>query len=613
MNLIKLFWFYLILFVIILSQTAVAQDAKRDSTRASTEKRSDLVENIKDYSRKDNLFGKFFQKFFVFEKAEEKFDDSYSYQAFETYEGRSIKAVYIKVLDPLNTALRKSADTTKIFLGEFGNQIHLRTRKWIIRQNLLFSENHRVDPLEIAETERLLRKNRYIYDARIDIFPYNSSLDTVYINVAVQDVWSIRPGFSYNTNNDRGYFYIRDINFLGLGGEIYGEIKKDDRYEKGWEWEASYANSAFYKDYLTAYLYRDVELESRSKGFGGNRNFLSPLLNWIGGANFHWKEENVRFIQNGRFSERENIVYNQQDVWLGYSVSIRELKRDKVQEQNQALVFAGRVTRTKFTQKAVADTANYLQDDYLYLGSIGYSNRNYIKRKYVHAFGSTEDVPVGRLSTVNFGFQNREESDRVYLGFKTDYAYHDRTFGYLSYGLRAGAFRKINQWENGILDLNLFYFSKLLSYKHLKSRHFLFTRFSYTHNPFLASQLLDINNGSGLRGLDDEGFNGNKRWTLNYEANLHIPITFLGFRFALIGFADFAIIAPEHKSLSDSKVYQGYGIGIKIKNEHLVFDAIQLNFGIYPNLQDDYQLFVQDDVHFSFYKFREFRPNILTF
>lgn len=609
MKLIQLCYFILILFVLFFNRISSAQETKGDSTQISKEKKSDLVENIKDYSQKDNLFSKFLQNYLVFKKAEEKFDDSYSYQAFETDEGKTIKAIYIKVLDPLNTTIRKSADTTKIFLGDFGNQIHLRTRKWIIRQNLLFSENDTVDPFEIAETERLLRKNRYIYDARIKIFPYNTSPDSVYINVVVQDVWSIRPGFSYNTSKDRGYFYIRDINFLGLGGEIYGEIKKDERYEKGWEWEASYANSGFYKDYLTAYLYRDVELESRSKGFGGNRDFLSPLLSWIGGANFHWKEENVRFIQNGRFSEKQKIEYNQQDFWLGYSVSRREFKQAK----DQAVLFAGRVTRTKFTQQVIADTANYLQDDYLYLGSIGYSNRKYIKRKYVYSFGSTEDVPVGRLSTVNFGFQNREEADRAYLGFKTDYAYYNKTFGYLSYGLRVGAFRKINRWENGILDVNLFYFSKLLNYKYIKSRHFLSTRFSYSHNPFLASQLLDINNQNGLRGVDDDDLNGNKRWTLNYEANLHIPITFFGFRFALIGFADFALIAPESKRLSDSKVYQGYGIGIKIKNEHLVFDAIQLNFGIYPNFQEDYQFFVQDDAHFSFYKFRVFRPNILTF
>jgi len=47
-------------------------------------------------------------------------------------------------------------------------------------------------------------------------------------------------------------------------------------------------------------------------------------------------------------------------------------------------------------------------------------------------------------------------------------------------------------------------------------------------------------------------------------------------------FVDAGLINKKNKILAESPVYSGIGAGIRIKNENLVFNTIQLRFSFYP-------------------------------
>jgi hypothetical protein len=104
----------------------------------------------------------------------------------------------------------------------WANQLHLRTQDDAIRSQLLF---HPSDPLsvrEVAETERLLRGRRYIFDAWIEPTCYHPASNEVDLNVRVRDVWSLNPGLSFSRAGgaNRAGIGIEDQDFLGRGESV---------------------------------------------------------------------------------------------------------------------------------------------------------------------------------------------------------------------------------------------------------------------------------------------------------------------------------------------------------------------------------------------------------
>jgi hypothetical protein len=103
---------------------------------------------------------------------------------------------------------------------------------------------------------------------------------------------------------------------------------------------------------------------------------------------------------------------------------------------------------------------------------------------------------------------------------------------------------------------------------------------------------------------------------LNYEANIFVPLQFLGFKLAVITFADFGLIAPGNKLIFDSKLYQGYGLGFRVRNEHLIFPEFQFMFAYYPNTPDSggrhFNMFPQNPTFYQFDQFQFSTPAVIT-
>jgi hypothetical protein len=101
----------------------------------------------------------------------------------------------------------------------WANELHLRTRDDAIRSQLLFRESEPFSEQKIAETERLLRGRRYLYDAWIEPTCYHPDDQTVDLRVRVRDVWSLNPGFSFNRKGGANHvgFEVEDQDFFGRG------------------------------------------------------------------------------------------------------------------------------------------------------------------------------------------------------------------------------------------------------------------------------------------------------------------------------------------------------------------------------------------------------------
>jgi len=269
-----------------------------------------------------------------------------------------------------------------------------------------------------------------------------------------------------------------------------------------------------------------------------------------------------------------------------------------------------------YSQKPVLDSVDLFQDKTFYLGRIGFSNRTYYEDQYIFGLGVTEDVPLVQMIALLFGYEIGSKSNRPYYGIKTNYSLHNDSLGYFSGGFQIGAFLSKGEWLNRNSLLELLYFSNLNATGKWKLRHYIGARYSYSFDPLRPQDGLNINNEGGLRGFSDNFLKGTKKLITNYEADIFTPLKFVGFKLAIITFADFGMISSNDRSLVTSKFYQGYGLGFRIKNDHLIFPAFQFMFSFYPNIyQGDgvhYELFRQSTTYYQFNKFQFSTPTIVS-
>ena len=115
-------------------------------------------------------------------------------------------------------------------LFRWANALHIQTRAGVIERALLFKSG---DPLSVSlieETERVLRRGRYLYDVQIRALAYHDGV--VDIEVLTRDTWSLDPGFSAGRSggvNSSG-IRLKEYNLLGTGTSVsFGRSNNVDR------------------------------------------------------------------------------------------------------------------------------------------------------------------------------------------------------------------------------------------------------------------------------------------------------------------------------------------------------------------------------------------------
>ena len=100
------------------------------------------------------------------------------------------------------------------------NRLHARTRPETIASQLLFHTGDRYSADRLAETERLLRKDRYLYEASVVPVAYRDG--EVDVLVRTRDVWTLNPGVSFGRSGgvNSSSVEIEEMNLLGTGRQL---------------------------------------------------------------------------------------------------------------------------------------------------------------------------------------------------------------------------------------------------------------------------------------------------------------------------------------------------------------------------------------------------------
>jgi hypothetical protein len=586
-----------------------------DTTRQKFDER--VMDNLRELSQRKTIMGKLLKAILVFDRKDEEvmgLDAELIQREYERHNYKIVRRINIMTLDALGYSINDTTRVPRNFLEKAGNSLHAKTRRYLVRNKLLFQKMEPLEPLALVESERLLRQTDYLLDARIIVDERTTTEDSVDVLVITKDIFSLGGSGSYSPSSGAGRVSLRELNFLGLGHQVRGSHRFNMNAPRPWEVTAGYTIENISNTYLTADLnYIDQNYYKEKSAFLG-RDFFATNTKYAGAISVSEIEERLLLppVPEDTIQRFASLRYSRQDLWLGRSF---KFKSYNLGYEPRGRVISGlRVINSNYH---VRPTGNF-QDNILILGSLGYSVRRYYKDRYLYGFGRTEDVPAGTLFSVTYGYERGDLFNRRYLGLDLSLAKYTPTFGYLYGRAGYGSFIRNGQWEQGLLELESLYFTRLYERGNWKLRHFINAQgtIGINRNP---EELLSINNEQGLRGFRSDLLRGNRRVVLNYEANLYTPFSLFGFRLATLAFADIGWLSYGNKSSPfQSTPYKGFGVGFRFRNEYLSFSTIQVLIGYYPKIPNNedfsnFRIYESSRPFYDFADFRFTRPGVAEF
>jgi len=499
---------------------------------------------------------------------------------FESFKGKVIRNIRIVILSPFGTSIFDTLRVSTSGAGRALNNVHLNTRKFVIKRNLLFKKGDRINPAEIAENQRILKDLDYIDDARILLKGTGILSDSVDVTVIAKDVWSIGidiPGVTVERITVRLY----DANFLGLGDRLTVNTSAD-LYRapffliSGLSYKYSNIGGSFIDGIIE---YSAGDEGGRNFRVGLNRSFLTNQTKWGGGLN-------AAFVKDiYELTDSTDIIsfYNQQGAWFGKAFPLKNLKN------NQRIIVTAGIYLKQFTSRPLvtidSNRAYYNQEQFL--TSVSFSSNNYYLTEYVSKFGKVENLPYGALVQITAGLDHTDYYLRFYSGARLSAGNYFRNFGFLEGYLKFGGFLNRTSFEDAVFKVNLRYFTPL--YKSPDKR--------FKFRAYLNS---DYRTGINLRSNNLDAYDANLDFRINkvnyyddfygtemfYSRAILVAFTpwnFYGFNFALTANFQIGLVAQKHEYLFQEPFFSGIGLGVLIKNDNLVFPPFQISATIYPS------------------------------
>lgn len=103
------------------------------------------------------------------------------------------------------------------FLYRLANKIHRTTRPGVVEQQLLFAEGEEFSKRLVDESQRLLRSNRFLKDASVELIPATDCV--VDVKVHTTDTWTLSPKMriSRSGGENKSEIGLKEMNLLGTG------------------------------------------------------------------------------------------------------------------------------------------------------------------------------------------------------------------------------------------------------------------------------------------------------------------------------------------------------------------------------------------------------------
>ena len=499
---------------------------------------------------------------------------------YAPFEGKVIRNINVVTLDPFGLSEQDTAIKPKHKIEKIGNSLHIKTKNFAIHNLLLFKENTVFDSTLVNESERLIRRQRYIRRVSITAEMAENSKDSVDVTIYSLDSWSLIPKGAISPN--KVTYELKNRNFLGFGHEwdnTYRENLKDDKNY----FSTRYSIPSIKNTYITSSLYYQIDFDKNYyKGIEIDRTFFSPYTRWAGGVILENRFQQDSLSIGTDTYVQQNFNYNNFDFWGGHSVPFLQ----KIIESKYPINFVStlRFLKINYNEKPTneIDPEGFYRDENFWLTGQGISSRRYIKDEYIFNYGIIEDVPIGKYYGVIAGYQNKNQVKRSYFGVKATLGDYYK-WGYFSSNLEYGSFFRGSKSEQSAFVIQVNYFTPLFEPGEWKIRQFFKADVVLGGNRLNArGDQISINEDNGILGLNDPKYLGTKKMVFAFQTQTYSPWNLAGFRLNPFFNYSIAFLGNDSKHFRGSQGFSKIGLGILISNDYLVFSSFQISFAYYP-------------------------------
>ncbi|NOZ45574.1 MAG: hypothetical protein GXO79_02210, partial [Chlorobi bacterium] len=200
---------------------------------------------------------------------------------FSKYKGYPIKTISIKKLQVFGPSVYDTNITIQKWYIKKANQLHINTRTIILKKSLLFKEGQQLNPIDISESERIIRSLPYIRDVKIYVKPDETG-NYVDIIVITQDLWTLGVEVEM-TNINSAVIDVFNKNIAGLGHQQTNTIYynyKDNNYN-------GYNGYYKIKNQFGAFINTELNYYNRYQNekirLNISRGFYTPQIKYAGG------------------------------------------------------------------------------------------------------------------------------------------------------------------------------------------------------------------------------------------------------------------------------------------------------------------------------------------
>ncbi len=587
------------------------QVSVQDTVRAEGVSGESFYDSLKMRAYRHGLTRFLYKNIVIAKRGPEDLD--FHYRLLLKNRGKTISSIQYKPLDVFGPDFRDTTRRPESKIGEFGNRLHITTNPKIIKKNVLIDVGDTLDVVKILENERIIRSLPYIKDIRFLASPEESDTNLVNLTVLTKDVFSFGIGVHFS-GIDAGSFEMYNQNTWGIGHHISAKVVGHVEREPYVGFEGAYSINHIGGNFVN--ITGSYANTYRREGvmFNFEKEFLLSTTRWGGGLSFYRLGRSDHLVGYDELNIDYPLDYGAIDIWSGYAFLFDGISNpEKLQ-----LAVSGRFRHLKFFDRPQPSAFNrlYYSGSKLFMGSISLSKRNYIRDHLIYSYGITEDIPKGFLHEWVFGFDNNEFTDRWYshLYFSTGSLVRYRP-SYLFASVGVGSFFNARHLEQGQIEFNANYVSRLFNVGQQRARQFVRLRYLYGLHRF-DEETLFLKDDHGIRGFYSNLAAGKQRLVLNLETVVFQRRTIAGFNMAFFGFGDLGIIGSEKKTVFKGDYYGGIGGGIRIRNENLVFKTFQIRLALYPLHPSDMGFagfMVQERLKKDFYTFQPFAPQPLRF
>lgn len=452
------------------------------------------------------------------------------------------------------------------------NGMHMRTVESALERDLLFREGDEFDSETAVTSNQIVMSRPYISDSWFDVSLHPDDTTRVDITLVTFDNWTIGVA-AKGYNGGRAMFYLYDYNFLGMGTRVGAQTYFRYRNPKYLGNLFDYENLNFLGTFYTAAIRLGHDYENTYTDFTVSKEFIRPT-DYEAGISYNDDKFGLYKVFAPDTLARYQVNTRVFDIWGGWSQFLPA--------RNASFFLTTHFLSERFPVRP-GETAPRMHPlfhdrDEVLFGSGFYWERFY-SSTMIFGYGFQEYIAAGQKLQLVGGYSWQEFGNYCYVGMTGAKGGFTR-LGYVRGESSIGSYinTKTGKLWMSAVNIQTAWFSNLLNAGRSKMRFFLNVGYTKGWNRGEGAGSLVRFSKEVRPASFDTYAAGSNRFLINTETVVFTPLQPLGFRIALFGFADAGWIGCNNNTFRND-FYSTFGVGVRFKNERLVFGALQIRLG----------------------------------